>query len=126
MRSIFIILNNIFTVSGVAFQIVEEIKNFYARGHYYRLTARVGNERLLAFIYYQGGDYLFLCENQAGFNKESQMPVAAILSKDGGRRAYGRVKNIAFLATKEGKHMNFMRLNGDDHFVRDQFFQNKQ
>lgn len=122
MRSIFIILNNIFTVSGVAFQIVEEIKNFYARGHYYRLTARVGNERLLAFVYYQGGDYLFLCENQAGFNKESQMPVAAILSKDGGRRAYGRVKNIAFLATKEGKHMNFRRLNGDDHLIRDSFW----
>lgn len=121
MRSIFIILNNIFTVSGVAFQIVEEIKNFYAKGHYYRLIARVGNERLLAFVYYQGGDYLFLCENQAGFNKESQMPVAAILRKDGGRRAYNRVKNIAFLTTKEGKYMNFRCLNGDDHLIRDSF-----
>lgn len=126
MRSIFIILNNIFTVSGVAFQIVEEIKNFYAKGHYYRLIARMGNERLLAFVYYQGGDYLFLCENQAGFNKESQMPVAAVLSKYKGYRAYSRIRNLATLATKAGKYLNFTQMNGDDHFVKSQFFKNKQ
>ncbi len=116
MLKIYLILANVWARSGVAFQIAAKYP-----WDQWKCYARIGNEMLLAFVYQKKDKFLFLCENRNFFNKESQMPCAAILAAKLSR-AYDRVKNIGYLATKQGRNMNFDQLNGDDHQMRHVFY----
>ncbi len=122
MRSIYLILAQVWAASGVPFKVIEKYTYDWETTVYYKCHGRVGNETILACVYQKEETYLFLAENIKGFNKESQMPAAAVLQKHRGYRSYDRLKNLKYLATKEGRNMNFDTLNGDDHDYRQQFY----